>query len=275
MKKCILILLSFAGLTSCNKKEEVNNSIVSYPMTNGTEWIYERQSITNYYKYDSSATAIQAENVTGTLIKSDTIKSIIRKWIEKDTVINNKKLTVFKTIDSLNNSLLTEYKLFDSEGLKTYACSFKDIISPSFIKINKSNIYNLYLKVKMKNNLTSVGEIIIEDTPSLDIKYPLCENSSWTYGYIIFDELKLPSVYLSIGKKVIGTENLFLLGHTYFSYKIGWINNNLPDDYYENETNWISKEGLVKSNHVLKSLEMNYHYSVINKIVTLKKLIIK
>jgi len=277
MNKYFLILLIFTGLISCDKKEEVSNSIVSYPMNIGTEWIYERQSVSNYYKYDSSKTAINAENITGTLIKSDTIKSILRKWIEKDTVINDKKLSVFKTIDTLNNAILTEYKFFDSEGLKTYACSDKYIFSPSSINNNKLNVSLLNINVERKNNSFINGDIFFEETPALDIKYPLSVNSSWSYSYLIFNVYKFPTNHLTVVKNVIGIEDLILIGNKFNCFKIEFRNSNLSDDYYyDKDINWISKDGLIKSYHVSKSLEFNSNfYTEHINLLTLKKITLK
>lgn len=228
MKKNTLILLILIVAISCDEND-ISQKITSYPMAVGSEWIYDRQLVIVTYKSETS----------DSIIGIDTMKFTNRIWIEKDTFLNKKKVTVFKSEETGFDEISTTYKYLDAEGLKTYAYSFDG----AMLFISKKEVparlsHSLFINDQFKNRVHSNGEIIVEHKPTLDIKLPLKQNSTWTYRY--------PSEIndLQIDKKVIGAEKLNLIGHNFACFKVQWIYLNKP--YLISIKDWISKEGLIK-----------------------------
>ncbi len=220
-------------MISCDKKEnEITPKVDSYPMTVGTEWIYDRQVIMKKYESDTS----------DKIIDIDTVIFTIKVWIDKDTVLNDTmNVKAFKSRENDYNWTSNQYKFIDSVGLKNYAYSNSggaNVFAKKSGYLKSSFDLNFYMS--LDNGVLTSDEIIFEDLPTLDIKLPLDNNSSWTY--------RQPSETrsLQIYKEVIGAETLTLFGQNFACYKVSW--NYLYDPVFNGIeiTDWISEKGLVK-----------------------------
>jgi len=235
MKNNAFILLFLLLLTSCDEKE--NNAvqkIQTYPMTVGSEWVYDRQMIISQYLSEKS----------DSIIGMDSFKFIDKVWIEKDTIFNNRiKTSVFKFRQSGISGSTTSsmYKYMDYEGLKIYAYSSEGAYNISAKKSGNSMLSRqLIHKRQMNNRLSTKKGLIIENKPVLEFILPLYEKSAWTSTF--------PSEVskLQVDKKVTGSENLKLMGQNFACFKVSWYYLNVPALNGIKMTEWISKEGLMK-----------------------------
>lgn len=234
--KLPLIAIIILALTACDKKtDNISLTIDTYPMNVGTEWTYNRQAIVNKYESETS----------DKIIDRDTINYSIKVLIEKDTVLNDTmNVKIFKYLKDDNSWTKKEYKYIDDEGLKNYAyyinenVNFFDKKSNDLIKLL---ILNFYQKSNLKTSHLLKNEIITENKPALDIKFPLSNNSSWTYKHQ--SDIKI----FQIDKEVVGAESLNLLGQNFSCLKVHW--NYLYDSVFDGIeiTDWISDKGLIKS----------------------------
>lgn len=247
-KRQILIIIPLIAIfISCNdKKDNITPTVDTYPMTVGTEWTYDRQVI--FKKFESET--------SDKIIDIDTINFTVKVWIEKDTVLNDTmSVKVFKSRINDNNWISNQYKYLDNEGLKNYAYSnFRG----ANVFAQKSSLLKYGLTIDfnktLDNGILTSDDIIFEDTPTLDIKLPLGDNSTWTY--------RKPSDArkLQIDKSVNGSETLTLLGQIFPCFKVSW--NYLNDTIFDgiNITDWISEKGLIKRLIIIdKTIYTNEH----------------
>jgi hypothetical protein len=230
----LINILLIAVMASCDEKEEFRvPTMESFPMTIGTEWIYKRQIITKEYESPSS------DKVIGT----DTINSLVRVWVDKDTLLNDTmQVKILKSYEEGNDWTSNQYLFIDADGLRSYAFSIP--WDPHVFANKNSSPLNALLKSSIFNQGAStvldIDSIIVEDEPTLNIKLPLSEDSYWTYRY--------PTEYLAlqIDKEVVGTEMLRLSGQQFPCFKVNWIYLFDPSFNYFTITDWISAKGLVK-----------------------------
>ncbi|NQU53917.1 MAG: hypothetical protein HQ522_15415 [Bacteroidetes bacterium] len=229
MKKNTLILILMLAIISCNKDdEELNLVINSYPMNIGTEWTYDRQVIVK--KYDSAISYKTGE--------IDTINFITKVSIDKDTTLNDTMdVMLFKSQEENNNWTSNHYYYMDNEGLRNYAYS-----NAGAIVFPKKSAWKQFTNLEMlvDKKLRTNGELFFEIPPTLNIKFPLGINTSWTY------RKPSESSELQIDKEVVGAEELILFEQAFICLKVNYIYMNKPsyDGIYM--TDWISEEGLIK-----------------------------
>ncbi len=233
MKNSILILLSLI-IISCDKKEnDLWEKIESHPLSIGTEWNYNRELIVK--KFESE--------ISNNIIDIDTLNFNVRVWIEKDTILSD-TMTVkqFKSQEEGNNWTSEQYMFFDSDGLKCYA--YANAGGPH---VFAKNIKGSHAYIDFQLSELHIGcitkkssGIIIEDIPTLNVKFPLESGIKWTFRH------PTETKPLQIDKTVMGFEPINLKGKIYHCYKISW-NYSFDPNYDGIEiTDWISKEGLVK-----------------------------
>lgn len=233
IKQILLVVPIIGMIISCDKKEENDTpNLDTYPMTVGTEWTYDRQVIIKKYESETS----------NKIINNDTMNFTVRVWIDKDTVLNDTmNVKIFKSRENDYNWTTNQYKYLDNEGLRNYAYSNSGGANVFAKKSSsfKSSFDSYFYRIAIKHGITN-KEIIIEDKPTLDIKLPFSENTSWTY--------RNPSEtrVLQIDKEVIGTETLNITGQNIACYKVSW--NYLYDPVFNgvNITDWISEKGLIR-----------------------------
>lgn len=233
IKRFLFLFTFVAMIISCDKKEDNDlPKVDAYPTSVGTEWTYDRQVIIK--KYESE--------VSDEIIDIDTLVFTVKVWIERDTVLNDTiNVKVFKSRENDYSWTSDQYKYLDNKGLRNYAYSNAggaNVFAKKNSSLQSAIDFNNYMS--LKNGILSSDEIIFEDKPTLEIKFPLDLTSSWTY--ILPSETRL----LQIDKEVIGTESLTLFGQTFSCFKVSW--NYLNDPVYEgiSLTEWISEKGLIK-----------------------------
>jgi hypothetical protein len=210
IKKITFLFLTVITLLSCVDESPENTDLTKYPMSIGTTWTYERLWTINSYKSPTS------DSIVSSFITK--IYGTIR--IDKDTVINNKNLLVFRTQEIANNDTSTTfiYNYMDIDGLKYYAYKDRVIVLPN-------------------NDTIGSNKIFIYNTPILHIKYPLTINSEWISDFS--SDNGFP-----ITKKVIGTDTLHINNQKHDCLKISY---NYPSGNTTiSTTQWISKTGLLK-----------------------------
>lgn len=229
MKTKLMIFILFLAMISCKKDDnKIALSVSGYPMIVGTEWNYDRQVIVR--KYDSAFCSKTDE--------IDTINFITTISIVKDTILNDTmNVTVFRSQEESSNWVSSHYYYMDNEGLRNYAYSNAGaIVFPK--KSVEQQFPNLEMLVDIK--LQTNGELFFETPPTLNIKFPLDINTSWTY------RTPSESSDLQINKEVVGSANLVLSGQVFECLKVKYIFLNRPGYDGINMTEWISHEGLIK-----------------------------
>ena len=224
MRKSLLILLLIGCMISCDEKEEksIDPNVVSYPMTVGSQWTYDRKIIIDH---------LESEN-SDKVVATDTFKFVVNVWIDKDTVLNVKEVKVFKAREVGGMHTSCNYYFLDSEGLKTYA-----YLSGGLNVFAQAGVH---LKSATDKTLLEDNRIFYENPPTLDVKLPLTAGSRWTYRHSAENNNSL------IDKEVTGGETLKLIGQNFDCYKVSFIFNVEPQKSNTLMTEWISDKGLIR-----------------------------
>jgi hypothetical protein len=221
MKKLYLLLFLILPLISCDRKQEpITPGITAYPMTVGSQWTYDRQLVVNKYESKTSKK----------IVSTDTYHFEVKVWVDKDTLLNGKPVVKFiATSEGLKH---INFHFMDQEGLKTFAYS-----NAGPIVFAQSGIH---LKSEALDKWLAEDPVIFEQSPVLDLKWPLQMGAQWTYRYATEPRP------LKIEKQVTGEETLNLAGQHFNCYKIEWTYSN--DSYYDHFkiTDWVSDKGLIK-----------------------------
>jgi len=229
----IYFLIVVIALISCDIKEnepEPKPLVGTYPMTIGSEWIYDRQLIVEKYESETS------DKITST----DTYHFAVKVWIEKETILKGTQpVKVFKSVDDdhVYQVISKSYMFIDHEGLKTFA--YLNSGSIVFAQKEKGYLKSAFIFNSMPGHSVATDDrIIFESQPTLNIKFPLENNLSWTYRHNA-GQLNLP-----IEKKVIGTEIVNLAGQNFNCYMVDWVFKESNQGI--KMTDWISYMGLIK-----------------------------
>lgn len=195
MKKRYLLLFLILSLISCDRKQDtITPNIVTYPMTVGSHWTYDRQLVINKYESKTSKK----------IVSTDTYHFEVKVWVDKDTVLNGKQVVKFvATSEGLKH---INFHFMDQEGLKTFAYR-----NAGPIVFAQSGIQ---LKSALLNKWFTEDPVIFEQSPVLDLKWPLQMGAHWTY------RPSTESMPLKIEKQVTGMEVLNLAGQHFNCYKI-------------------------------------------------------
>lgn len=243
LKRSLLSILVSLTLISCDKNETIPENTSNYPMTVGTTWSYDVVSINNVYLSVTS----------DSIVSSDTTKMEVVTWIDKDTIVNNKKLMVFKTRqNSLADSITSvEYYSLDNEGLKLHAYDYIDYISPYSTrrKFVKSPLVIPNTEKMNSRSQKDSKRIYVFDTPVLVIKYPLTTTSEWS-----------SMLHYQINKRVIATETLNISGHKYNCFKVLWNYPTYDVSDTPKITQWLTDDGVIKSETKFEKLYMTDSY---------------
>ena len=239
MNKAFILFILIA-LISCDQKENDLAPLVdTYPMAIGTEWTYDRQLILDKYESETS------DKIIGT----DTFHFVVRVWIDKDTILGTMPVKAFKCQEEHINSISTQFKFIDKEGLKTYA--YLNAGGPIVFAKKSGHIKSpLPLNFVWDHSTLAGDGIIYESNPTLDIKLPLKNNQLWTYRKPT--DLRT----LQIDKQVIGMENINLIGQNFTCYKIDWTFRYDSSYTVIKITDWISDKGLVKRIQMFDRVKM-------------------
>ena len=227
---CLLILISFFACEDKNDPEPF--TIDSYPMQVGNEWSYTRELIIDQYDGSQYDTTLFFENSV---------------WIEKDTVLQDTlDVKIFKSRQDNNSFTSDQFMQMENEGLKNYAYrNAGPIVFPK-----SRNVVTKIFYPFSSGRFIPFDEIIFEDPPTLNIKYPLQSNSEWTYVY------PTETFDYQIDKKVMGSEDLSLNGKVYKCFKVKWtFINSIGLDHTE-IIDWIAAEGLIKRTNVSDSAHL-------------------
>lgn len=223
-----IVLLAF----SCDHdKDNDHDGLAGYPMKTGTFWSYDRFIIIDYYESDQSET----------IIRTDSIPSEVSVTILRDTVLNGQAVKCFGAYDYPATFRSMEYFFEDADGLK---CLGYQNPGPAVFARKSSFVAGNLFSFKGLSGLVGIAEddspIILEDPPTLNIKYPLKKGVQWTYRY------PREGMSLQIDKKAVGEEVLERNGKLYGCVKIEYLY--LYSDLYSGMqiTDWIAEEGLVQ-----------------------------
>ena len=264
MKNIIMIFILFLAMISCKKDDDkLTLTVSNYPMNIGTEWTYDRQVIVK--KYDSTI-FYKTEEI-------DTINFVTKVSIVKDTILNDTmNVTLFKSQEDNNNWMSDHYYYMDNEGLRNYAYSNAGaIVFPKKSECQQFSNLEMLVDKKLRTN----GELFFEIPPTLNIKFPLEINTSWTYRE------PSESNILQIDNEVVGSENLILFDQNFECLKVNYIYMNDPSYDGIDMTDWISEEGLIKRLTTIDSVTVTnetgelLYTAQITESLTLKELNIK
>jgi hypothetical protein len=230
-----IVFFTIALLTAaCGDRDSVNpDPILSYPMEVGTEWVYSREFIINYYESEAS------DRITGW----DSSRQEIRVWIEKDTVLQDTiQLLQFISLDPVSLENSKEYYRVEKQGLTKYAYE-----NPGMIVFAKksSTVPAAFFNAVLSNILSmpdaAGADLYFYSTPRLSLKLPLERNSKWAYLN--------PSGPGSaqIDKEVTGTSRVKIPGGSFDCFRITYTYTNVSPEFVQATRNdWVSKEGLIK-----------------------------
>lgn len=168
------------------------------------------------YKIESITKEYSSESFDK-IINIDTSVAIQYVSVTKDTVLNESiRVRQIKTV--ISNTVNYRYVNLDSEGLKEYA----------YFKQGFNNVY-------------------IHEIPKLEVKLPLDKDSKWINYY------PQGLIDTKIEKKVMGSEVLKIENTDYLCFKIQIISDSFSDvKMFE----WISKEGLIKTQEIYDETEL-------------------
>lgn len=224
MRKSLLILLFTAALLSCDKKDEkpLYPNVVTYPMTIGSQWTYDRKIILDHFESENS----------DKVVATDTFKFVVKVWVDKDTILNGKQVRMVKAREVGGTCTSVNYYFLDDEGLKTYAYK-----NAGLIVFAQTGVH---LKSTAENILSEGDPILYENPPTLNVKLPLIPGSRWTYRQ------PTETNSLQIDKEVTGAETLKLIDQSFDCYKVNFIFFDEPQKSGTLITEWISDKGLIK-----------------------------
>ena len=226
-----LLFIALLAVSCDHDKDNDHDGLAGYPMKMGTSWSYDRFIIIDYYESDQSET----------IIRTDSIPSEVWVTVLRDTVLNGQAVKCFGAHDYPATFRSMEYFFEDAEGLK---CMGYHNPGPAvFARKSGFDSGNLF-SFKGLSGLFGIAEddppIILEDPPTLNIKYPLKKGVQWTYRY------PREGTSLQIDKKAVGEEVLERNGKLYGCVKIEYLY--LNSDIFSGLkiTDWIAEEGLVQ-----------------------------
>lgn len=235
MKRKILILFGIGLLIqSCQDEEATPNKLSSFPMTVGTEWIYENENIIKKYESETS----------NKIIDIDTIRLAFRVLISKDTVLRDSIAVKEFVANEIGSQIFSkQYYKLDKDGLKEFAYKSAGAIVFAKKKSTEFGEKKMFktLGFDPVTGIDNLDDILhFYDIPRLSIKLPLSFNDKWTYSY--------PSgpMMMQIDKEVIGYERVKTSIGIFECYKIKhkYINSSVYEGI--EWIDWISEKGLIK-----------------------------
>lgn len=223
-------LLLIALLTvSCDHNNE-HDGLAGYPMKTGTFWIYDRDVYIDYYESEQSET----------IINTDSTHSEVWVNILMDTLLNGKAVKCFVAHDYPATFRSKEYFFQDAEGFK---CMGYENPGPVVFARKKSFVAGNIASFKGLSGMVGMTEddspLILEDPPTLNIRYPLKKGIQWTYRY------PRESIPWQIDKKAVGEEVLERNGKLYGCVKIEYVYLNSEIHNGVKMTDWVADEGLI------------------------------
>jgi len=233
-RKTVSVFLFFFILHACEKRN-IKPLIETFPMTQGSEWHYQRTLLMTVFESDNSDVVVDV----------DTIQNYYKIWVAKDTVLNDTMyVTRFESSDEESvNQKWQQYYFQDAEGLKLYAYSW----SPGPVSFKKSATWPYSgFGLSMTGSLEYLplgpldDEIFYLVPPTLSLQLPLEEDSYWTY------DRRYSNPDSRIDKKVVGTELLKVGGKEFTCYRVEWLYFNVLEGIDIQINEWIAEEGLIK-----------------------------
>lgn len=217
-------------ISACMEENTDYNTIVTYPMSVGTQWVYTREVVIKQYASETSG------EITGmdTVVRSNVTVTIAGTTLLNDTM----HVTQFISTEDVSNIKVEEYLFLDSEGLKCYA--YRNTGEYSATARKSVSAIDLSFKGLYSLALNDDDPLYYEEQPTLDVKLPLTLGSKWTYRY------PNETTLLQIDKMVTGTEGVAIHNTSYSCLKVSWkyLNNTAFNGV--KITDWIAAEGLVK-----------------------------
>lgn len=153
------------------------------------------------------------------IINIDTFTVITYVSVTKDTILND-LIEVRQIKTTISNTVNYRYVNLDSEGLKEYG----------YFNQGFNNIY-------------------IYEIPKLEVKLPLYKNSNWINYY------PQGLIGTQIEKEVVSSEVVKIENKDYLCFKIQKYNDSFSGvEMFE----WISKDGLIKSQEIYGENELQF-----------------
>jgi len=256
----LLLVLGFG----CTEKTASPEYLNSFPMENGTQWVYDLVSVMQELEHEGS----------DKIIASDTFaQQILSVWIAKDTVLND-TLPVKQFLSRMNNAplLMENYYRIDESGL--WAVAYRNPGAPFLKKGTGSVAAPMYYSLFGSSNKVMDNSLHIYEEPRLALKFPLNLEVEWNYG------TEEGLVDFRLDKKVSAFESVDLGHASALAFRIEYLYP--PDSFFDDfeVKDWVSEQGLIKRIDVINGVQMDFDgefigtYRLTNTL-TLRKLELK
>jgi hypothetical protein len=258
MNRILLALIVVVVLLVSGCKKDDNPIVADpgpfkYPDSIGNQWDYERTFSTVIIRPDSTGQSHPVD--------TSVTSPVIMKVIRKDTLRNSIEAYLFQEIITENNRNIvgdTWYVNSDS-GLSIYAYHGAGLLIPKsgsgkrffFNGRYFSSVREItsYVTQEIPKKFTPSDSITYEVPPVLTLKYPLMNNSEWTY--------RSSGNPWKINKKIVGTKQIEVPAGKFNCFKIVWffdVNNDLQWDENLELTDYVCEKGLIRRTVVYKDI---------------------
>lgn len=229
------IFISLMVGFGCTENTASPEYLSSFPMGNGTQWVYDLVTVMQEMEHEGS----------DKIIASDTLRAVFQVWIAKDTILND-SLPVKQFLSRVNNEAVVSenYYRIDKKGL--WAIAYRNP-GVSFFKKGTGSVaapanYSLF----GSSNKAMDNSLHIYNEPRLALQFPLNLGMEWNYLY------DTTLVHLRIDKKVTGFEGIQRSTGNSLAFRIDY-NYSLNESFKELEVKeWVSELGLIKRSEVLE-----------------------
>jgi hypothetical protein len=256
----LILVLGFG----CTEKSASPEYLSSFPMENGTQWVYDLVTVMQELEHEGS----------DRIIATDTFaQQMLSVWIAKDTVLND-TLLVKQFLSRINNEplLMENYYRIDKNGL--WVVAYRNPGVPFLKKgaaLVEAPVYFSLFGSSMQANDNSLH---IYDEPRLALKFPLNLGVEWNYG------TEEGLIDFRLDKKVSAFESVDLGHASALAFCIDYLYP--PDSFFDDfeVKDWVSEQGLIKRIDVINGVQMDFDgefigtYRLTNTL-TLRKLELK
>jgi hypothetical protein len=258
MNKILPALIVIVALLVSGCKKDDNPTVsdsgpFKYPDSIGNQWEYDRTFSTVIIHPDSTEQSHPVDTsvtstVTMKVIRKDTLRNSIEAYLFQENITENNRNIVGET-----------WYVNSDSGLSIYAYRGAGLLIPksgsgkrfSFNGRYFSSVREITSYVTQETSKTFIPSdtIMYEVPPVVSLKYPLTNNSEWTY--------RSSGNPWKINKKIVGTEQIEVPAGKFDCFKIVWffdINNDSQWDENIEYTDYICDKGLIRRTVVYKGI---------------------
>lgn len=241
-KRILGIILTLTVGYGCTEKTASPEYLSSFPMENGTQWVYDLVSVMQELEHEGSDKIIVADTFA---------QQMLSVWIAKDTVLND-TLPVKQFLSRMNNEavLMENYYRIDENGL--WAVAYRNPGAPFLKKGTGSVAAPKYYSLFGGSNQAIDNSLHIYNEPRLALKFPLNLGVEWNYG------TEEGLVDFRLDKKVSAFESVDLGHASALAFRIDYLYP--PGSFFDDfeVKDWVSEQGLIKRIDVIEGMQLDF-----------------